>query len=210
MLCGFARLLEGLLTEPDFAHALFQKITGIIGPSLERYLDLVGPYIEVVKMGDDLGGQENALMSPAVYRRMIKPYHQELFQLIKQRSQAHVFLHTCGSILKLLPDLLDAGVEILNPVQVSAQNMDTHHLKSEFGERLSFWGAIDTQHILPKGTVDEVKEEVQKRISDLAPNGGYIVAPVHNVQADVPAENVIAMYRSAREFGQYPAGVHSH
>lgn len=210
MLCGFARMLEGLLTEPDFVNAVFQKVTGIVGSSLEHYLDLVGPYIQVVKMGDDLGGQENALMSPAVYRRTIKPYHQELFQLIKQRSPARVFLHTCGSIYKLLPDLLDAGVEILNPVQVSAQNMDTQRLKSEFGDRLSFWGAIDTQHVLPKGSVENVKEEVQKRIADLAMGGGYVVAPVHNVQADVPAENIIAMYRAAREFGRYPLPVPSH
>jgi len=207
MLCGFARMLEGLITEPEFVHAVFEKVTGIVGSSLEHYLDLVGPYIEVVKIGDDLGGQENALMSPAVYRRTIKPYHQKLFQLIKQRSSAHVFLHTCGSIYKLLPDLLDAGVEILNPVQVSAHNMDTQRLKSEFGDRLSFWGAIDTQQVLPKGTEADVREEVQKRITDLAGNGGYIVAPVHNVQADVPAENVIAMYRTAREFGHYPLSV---
>ena len=152
MLCGFERMLEGLLTEPDFVHAVFQKVTSIVRTSLEKYLDLVGPNILVVKMGDDLGGQENALMSPAAYRRMLKPYHQELFQLIKQRSPARVFLHTCGSIYKLLPDLLDAGVEILNPVQVSAANMDTQRLKSEFGDRLSFWGAIDTQHVLPHGT----------------------------------------------------------
>ncbi|HEX7556188.1 MAG TPA: uroporphyrinogen decarboxylase family protein, partial [Leptolinea sp.] len=105
---------------------------------------------------------------------------------------------------KLLPDLLDAGVEILNPVQVSAANMDTKRLKSEFGDQLSFWGAIDTQHVLPNGSAEDVKEEVIKRITDLGLGGGYIVAPVHNIQADVPAENIIAMYRSAREFGRYP------
>jgi uroporphyrinogen decarboxylase len=143
-------------------------------------------------------------MSPATYRKMIKPYHQEIFHLIKTRSSARVFLHTCGSIYKLLPELVDAGVDILNPVQVSAKGMDTKRLKAEFGDRLTFWGAIDTQHVLPHGSVDDVRLEVLQRIADLGPGGGYVVAPVHNVQGDVPAENVVAMYQSARQFGCYP------
>ncbi len=203
-LCGFARMLEGLLAEPEFVHAVFRKITDIIKASLDRYLTLVGPYIQVVKMGDDLGAQDNALMSPNTYRKVIKPYHQELFQFIKQRTAARVFLHTCGAVYKLLPDLVDAGVEILNPVQVSAKDMDTQRLKVDFGDRLSFWGAIDTQHVLPNGSIEEVEGEVCRRIADLAPGGGFVVAPVHNVQADVPAENVLAMYRSARRLGHYP------
>jgi uroporphyrinogen decarboxylase len=143
-------------------------------------------------------------MSPNTYRKVIKPYHQELFHFIKQRTSARVFLHTCGSVYKLLPDLVDAGVEILNPVQVSAKDMDTQRLKHEFGDRLSFWGAIDTQHVLPKGSESDVEREVFRRIADLAPGGGYVLAPVHNVQADVPAENVVTMYRSARRVGRYP------
>jgi uroporphyrinogen decarboxylase len=203
-LCGFARMLEGLLSEPEFVHAVFRKITDIVKASLARYLTLVGPYLQVVKMGDDLGAQDNALMSPNTYRKTIKPYHQELFQFIRQNSPARVFLHTCGSVYKLLPDLIDAGVEILNPVQVSARDMDTQRLKREYGDRLSFWGAIDTQQVLPKGSMDEVRDEVSRRIADLAPGGGYVVAPVHNVQADVPAENVLTLYRTARQVGRYP------
>jgi uroporphyrinogen decarboxylase len=204
MLCGFARMLEGLAIDQEFAHAVFRKITDIILASLEHYLDLVGPYIQVVKIGDDLGGQENCLMSPLTYRQTIKPYHQEIFCLIKQRSVARAFLHTCGSVYKLLPELIDAGVDILNPVQVSAKGMDTARLKAEFGDRLVFWGAIDTQHVLPHGTVEDVQIEVKRRVSDLAAGGGYVVAPVHNVQADVPAENVVAMYQTARQVGRYP------
>jgi uroporphyrinogen decarboxylase len=135
---------------------------------------------------------------------MIKPYHQELFRCIHQRSPARVFLHTCGSIYKLLPDLIDAGVDILNPVQVSAKNMDTSRLKSEFGDRLTFWGAIDTQQVLPMGSENDVEQEVHRRITDLALGGGYVLAPVHNIQADVPAENVVTMYRHARQVGRYP------
>lgn len=206
LLCGFTRMLESLVVDPDFTHAVFRKITQIIKASLEQYLSLVGPYIQVVKIGDDLGGQENLLMSPATYRKTIKPYHQEIFRLIKEKSPAKVFLHTCGSMIKLLPDLIDAGVEILNPVQVSAKGMDTQRLKAEFGDRLVFWGAIDTQHVLPHGSVEDVRAEVRRRIQDLGPGGGYIVAPVHNVQADVPAENVVAMYKTARQLGCYPLG----
>jgi uroporphyrinogen decarboxylase len=204
ILCGFKRMLSALLDDVEFVHAVFRKITDIISASLEIYLDLVGPYIEVVKIGDDLGAQDNCLMSPMTYRKTIKPYHQEIFQIIKQRSRAKVFLHTCGAITKLLPDLIDAGVEILNPVQVSARGMDTQILKSEFGDQLVFWGSVDTQHVLPNGSVDEVQEEVKRRILDLAPGGGYVLAPVHNVQGDVPAQNVIAMYRAALQYGGYP------
>jgi uroporphyrinogen decarboxylase len=150
-------------------------------------------------MGDDLGVQNNAMMSPATYQRMVKPYHHEAFKLIKRYTEAKVFLHSCGSVYKLLPDLIDAGVEILNPVQVSAKDMDTQRLKREFGDRLSFWGAIDTQHVLPYGSPDEVRAEVERRIRDLAPGGGYVLAPVHNIQADVPPINVISMYQHARQ-----------
>jgi uroporphyrinogen decarboxylase len=209
LMCGFSYMLQSLLSEPEFVHALFRKITGIIQMSLELYLDQVGPFIDVVKIGDDLGSQDNALMSPLTYRKMIKPYHQEIFQLIKQRSAAHAFLHSCGAVVKLLPDLVDAGVEILNPVQVSAKGMDTQLLKADFGDRLTFWGAIDTQHVLPHGTPEMVAAEVRRRIADLGPGGGYVVAPVHNVQGDVPAENVLAMYTTARAAGSYPLGLTS-
>lgn len=203
-LCGFARLLEGLLREPDFVHALLRRITDLCKTALGHYLDLVGPYIQIIKMGDDLGTQNGPQMSPKTYRHVIRPYHQELFQFIKERSHARIFLHTCGSVYRLLPDLVDAGVEVLNPVQVSARDMDTRRLKAEFGDRLTFMGAIDTQRVLPFGTVDQVRAEVERRIADLGPGGGYILAPVHNIQADVPPENLVTMYRHARQVGRYP------
>jgi uroporphyrinogen decarboxylase len=203
-LCGFTRMLEGLLLAPEFVHAVLRRITDLCKLSLGRYLDLVGPYIQIIKMGDDLGTQNGPQMSPATYRQVIKPYHQELFRFIKERTDARIFLHTCGSVYRLLPDLIDAGVEILNPVQVSARDMDTRRLKVEFGDRLTFMGAIDTQRVLPFGSVEEVQEEVERRISHLGPGGGFILAPVHNVQADVPPENLIAMYRHARKVGRYP------
>lgn len=206
-LCGFRRMLEGLLLEPEFVHALLRRITDLCKLALGRYLDLVGPYIQIIKMGDDLGTQNGPQMSPKTYREVIKPYHQELFRFIKERTEARIFLHTCGSVYRLLPDLIDAGVEVLNPVQVSARDMDTRRLKAEFGDRLTFMGAIDTQRVLPFGSVKEVQAEVERRIAHLGPGGGYIVAPVHNVQADVPPENLVAMYRHARLVGRYPLSI---
>ncbi len=203
-LCGFERMLEGLLREPGFVHAVLRRVTDLSKLALSRYLDLVGPYIQIIKMGDDLGTQNGPQMSPKTYRQIIKPYHQELFDVIRERTQAHIFLHSCGSIYRLLPDLVDAGVQILNPVQVSARDMDTRRLKAEFGDRLTFMGAIDTQHVLPFGSTGDVKREVERRIQDLGPGGGYILAPVHNVQADVPPENLVTMYRHARLVGRYP------
>jgi uroporphyrinogen decarboxylase len=155
-------------------------------------------------MGDDLGTQNGPQMSPKTYRKVIKPYHQELFAFVRERTEARIFLHTCGSVYRLLPDLIEAGVEILNPVQVSARDMDTRRLKAEYGDRLTFMGAIDTQRVLPFGSVEDVQAEVERRIAHLGPGGGYILAPVHNVQADVPPENLIAMYRHARQVGRYP------
>ncbi len=203
-LCGFERMLTSLVAAPEFVHAVLRRMTDIAKAAIGRYLDLVGPYIQVIKMGDDLGAQNGPLMSPKTYRAVVKPYHKELFDLIHERTSARVFLHTCGSVYRLLPDLIDAGVEVLNPVQVSAADMDTRRLKAEFGDRLSFMGAIDTQRVLPFGTPEEVKQEVERRIADLGPNGGFILAPVHNVQADVSPENLVTMYRHAHEIGSYP------
>jgi uroporphyrinogen decarboxylase len=204
LLCGYARMLEGLVSDPEFVHAVFRKITDVVLIQLRQFLALAGSTLEVVKIGDDLGGQQNCLMSPATYRQTIKPYHQEIFNCIHQNSPAKAFLHTCGSVMKMLPDLVDAGVEILNPVQVSAKGMDTAILKRDFGSKLTFWGAVDTQWALPHGSQEDVKAEVHRRIQDLGPGGGYVVAPVHYVQSDVPAENVITMYQAALEYGRYP------
>lgn len=200
---GLQRALEGLLLEPEFMHALLRRITDACKAALGHYLDAVGPYLQIIKLADDLGAQDGPEMSPAVYRRIIKPYHTELFDFVKARTPARLFFHTCGSVYRLLPDLIDAGIEVLNPVQVSAKDMDTARLKAEFGDRLSFMGAIDTQWALPFGTIEDVKREVEHRIADLAPGGGYILCPVHNVQSDVPPENLVAMFHHAQVVGKY-------
>jgi uroporphyrinogen decarboxylase len=130
------------------------------------------------------------------------------FNLVRKSTSAFVWLHSCGSVYRLLPDIIDLGVDIINPVQVAAKDMDTSVLGREYGNHLTFWGGIDTQRVLPKGTTTEVKDEVKRRIGDLAPGGGYVLAAVHNLQPDVPLENILSMYGAAKEYGVYPISLH--
>jgi uroporphyrinogen decarboxylase len=160
-----------------------------------------------LRCSDDLGSQESLLMSPQMYREMIKPYHREFFGAIHEHSDAKVFYHCCGAVAPLIDDFIDVGVDILNPVQVSCNGMDTAALKERFGDRISFCGAVDSQRVLPRGTIEDVRAETRRRIGDLSPGGGYLLAAVHNIQADVPPENIAAMYAAGEEFGHYPISV---
>jgi len=204
MLRGFERLLMDLLVNPELIHILFRRVLDIRKAMVGQYLELVGRYLDVVYVADDLAIQVGPLISLDTYRRMIKPYQREYFQFIKQRTPAKLFYHCCGNVVPLLEDFIEIGVDIINPVQVSARDMDSKALKEKFGNRICFWGGIDTQHVLPYGSQEEVKEEVRRRIKDLAPGGGYVLAPVHNVQPDVPPENLCAMFEEASRIGRYP------
>ena len=169
----------------------------------EFVLDEVGDYVDVVSFPEDLGFQDRPFMRPELYRAKVKPYHRRLVEAIKSKTRAKVLIHSDGAVYRLIGDLIDIGVDALNPVQVSARDMDSARLKAEFGANMSFWGGIDTHHVLPAGTPEDVREEVKTRIGDLARGGGYVVGPVHNIQAEVPAENIVAMYDSALEYGYY-------
>lgn len=205
MLRGVEQWMLDLAGDPDFALALMRKITDLMKASVIQLLEEAGDSIDVLVTGDDLGSQTSTLISPKMYRRLIKPFHVELMGEIKKRTRAKIFYHSDGNIYSLLPDLIEIGVDLLNPVQVNAGDMgDTARLKREFGERLSFCGAIDTGWVLPSGTPDDVRAEVRRRIKDLAPGGGYILASVHCIQPDVPVENVIAMLDEAKVAGKYP------
>ncbi len=202
---GIEQWMVDLAGDPDFAVALMRKITDLMQASVIQLLEEAGDYIDVLITGDDLGGQTSTLISPTMYRRLIKPFHMELMAAIKQRTKAKIFYHSDGNIYSLLGDLIEIGVDLLNPVQVSAGDMgDTARLKREFGDRLSFCGAIDTGRVLPFGTPADVRAEVRRRIQDLAPGGGYILASVHCIQPDVPLENVLAMLDEAQVAGKYP------
>ena len=205
MLRGMNEWFCDLGGDHRFVHALMRKLTDLQRAGAEKLLEEAGEWIDVVVTGDDLGGQTSPLLSPAMYRELIKPYHVELMHAIRSRTPARIFYHSDGNIYPLLGDLVEIGIDILNPVHVSAGEMgDTARLKREFGDRLCFCGAIDTQHVLPHGTTEDVRREVRRRIADLAPGGGYIAAAVHCIQPDVPPENVVAMCDELVAAGQYP------
>ncbi len=180
------------------------RLTELHLETLSRLLPKVRGYVQVLVVGDDLGMQTRPQMSPEMYRELFLPRHKRIYQYAREQGDAHIFLHSCGSIYDLIPDLIEAGVEILNPVQTSAEGMDPERLKREFGRDLTFWGGgCDTQHILPHGTPEEVREDVRRRLEIFMPGGGYVWNQVHNVMADVPPENVEAMLEAAYEFGRY-------
>ncbi|HSB69721.1 MAG TPA: uroporphyrinogen decarboxylase family protein [Candidatus Methylomirabilis sp.] len=199
---GYAAALEDLLAAPDFVGAFMDRYADFWVRMTERALQEVGDLVDLAMFGDDLGTQHGPVMSPALYRRLIKPCHGRMVQAVK-RFDKPVLLHTCGSVAAFIPDLIEVGFDALHPIQVSARDMDSARLKREFGQDITFWGAIDTQRVLPMGTPEDVRQEVQRRIADLGPGGGYVLGAVHNVQAEVPPQNILAMVEAAREFGRY-------
>ncbi len=203
MLLGFQRALTDIVGDEEFMHAFFEKVLDISLTATRRFLEITGPYLTAIRTSDDLGTQDSLLMSPATYRKMIQGVHKRYFALIKEYTDATIFFHCDGNITGVIDDLLEAGIEALNPIQVSALD-DPAALKTKYGERLSFWGCIDTHHVLPFGTPDDVREEVRLRIRQFGEGGGFVAASVHNIQADVPPENIVAMCDAVHEFGVYP------
>ena len=202
---GWSNFMMDLAVNQSFANDLMDKLVEVHLTNLKMYLQAVGDYIQIIQMGDDLGTQNGPQLSPDMYRELIKPRHQKIYQYVKQHSSVYVFLHSCGSIYDLIPDLIDAGVDILNPVQTSAAKMEPEKLKSEFGTQLTFWGGgVDTQTVLPNGTPEEIAEHVQERLRVFAPGGGFVFNQVHNIQANVPPENIVAAYETAIKYRDYP------
>jgi uroporphyrinogen decarboxylase len=201
---GLESFFIALVKEPSFADRLMDRITDIYIESCNNYLDQVGEYLDVFTYWDDVNGQDGWLISPDLYREMIKPKQRHLLEAIKRKTDAKIYYHGCGAVYELIPDLIELGFDILNPVQVSARGMDTERLKKEYGDDIVFWGGgVDTQHVLPFGTPEEVADEVRRRIDDLAPGGGFVFAAVHNIQAFVPPENIVAAFETALEYGGY-------
>ena len=200
---GFAEWMEDLLINPVLAEAVMEHTLMVAAGTAESLLEEVGEYVDVVLFPDDMGFQDRPYVRPELYRQKIKPYHRRLVEAIKSKTKAKVLMHSDGSVYGIIPDLIDVGIDALNPVQVSANDMDSQRLKAEFGDSLCFWGAIDTHWALPTGTPEDVRNEVKTRMRDLAPGGGYVMASVHNIQADVPPENIVAMFDSALEYGRY-------
>jgi uroporphyrinogen decarboxylase len=203
-LVGLETWLLALSENPEFVEALLDRVLGVLRDMHGAYLDRVGSLLDVVTVWDDYGTQDSTLISPAMWRRLVKPRLAELVATIKEKTPAPVAIHSCGSLGPILDDLVDVGIDVLNPIQVSARGMDPSELKSRYGRRLTFWGAIDTQHVLPHGNPAEVAGAIYQTIQALAPGGGYILAAVHNIQPGVPPENVIAMFDTTRRAGRYP------
>ncbi len=204
MLRGFNEFIIDLIKNPKFACKIMDIIMDFYEKILNETLIIIGKYIDIVTITDDLSFQQGPIIPIDIYRKYIKPKHKKLIETIKSKANVKIFIHCCGSASYFYEDFIDIGIDIVNPVQVSAKNMDTKILKEKYGNKLCFWGAIDTQKVLPFGSIKDVEKEVKKRISDLAPEGGYILAPVHNIQADVPPENIIKMYEIAKKYGKYP------
>ncbi len=204
---GLEAFLLNMGLHPEFAVALLEKIAEQCKALMGIFLQELGDNVDIIKIGDDLGTQQSLMMSPKMYREMLKPIHADYIRFIKERTRAKVFFHTDGDVEPLIEDFIEMGVDILNPIQTSAGRMaDLASLKSRYGDRITFCGAIDTHRILPFATPDEVRKEVKRVIQALAPGGGFMLGAVHTVMNDVPAENVLAMVDAVEEFGHYPIG----
>jgi uroporphyrinogen decarboxylase len=207
-ICWYLRGLEqwfnDVLVQPEFCEALMDQTLKFWLDWFRAFLDEVGDVVDVIMIGDDLTGQQGPLFHPSFYRRVVKPRHKQLVQYIRLRTRAKIWYHTCGACGEYIPDLLDNGVQVLNPVQLSAKGMDPVALKAKYGHQLVFWGGgCDSQHILPRGTPGEVAAEVRRNVEAFKPGGGYVFNNVHNIQGDVPPENVLAMFDAAYERGFY-------
>ena len=202
ILRGFDTFMMDLVGDKPLAHRLMERQVDAYIERVDQYVDAVGPYVDIIQVNDDLGMQSGTQLRPDHYREMVKPHHQRLWRHIKDRSGKPLLLHSCGSVYDVIPDLIEMGIDGLNPVQVSAANMDSEKLKTEFGSELTFWGGgCDTQSVLSRGTVQEVRDEVRRRVDDLAPGGGFVFCQVHNIQADVPVDNILAMYQELGTLG---------
>jgi len=207
-ICWYLRGLErwflDMVENPAFCEALLDRTSRFWVDWMEGFLGEVGGLLDVIMIGDDLAGQDGPLFSPSFYRSVVKPRQRAVIDAIRRRTGARIWYHTCGSCLDLIPDLLDNGIDILNPVQIGARSMDPAVLKKRFGKRLVFWGGgIDSQHILPFATPEQVRAETRRNIKTLMPGGGYVFANVHNIQAGTPPENVVALYEEAYRSGFY-------
>lgn len=204
-LMGMEHFFPHLVDNLDFAQALLTKIAELCKTLMGHFLDELGENVDIIKIGDDLGMQDGLLISPKMYRRILKPIHADYIAFIKERTKAKVFFHTDGDVFDLIDDFIEIGVDILNPIQTSAGKMaNLEELKRRYGKKLCFCGALDTYRVLPYGTPQEVREEVRRVIQILGPGGGYLVAAVHTILDEVPAENVLAMADAVEAFGYYP------
>lgn len=190
-----------LATDPELVHRFLDRATDVYMRRLELYLEAVGPYIDIILFSDDYGMQTGPQISPAMFHEFFKPRHQRIWRRAKELAPVKVLLHSCGGIADLLPDMIDAGLDAVNPVQISSKGMEPERLKAQFGDQIVFWGGgCDTHRVLPFLSPEEVREHVLRNLDALVPGGGYVFQQVHNVMADVPPANVVAMFDAVAEW----------
>jgi len=171
---------------------------------MNGFLTEAGDLLDIIMIGDDLTGQDGPMFAPQFYRDVVRPRQQRIIDTIKRRTKAKIWYHTCGDCSEYIPDFIDMGVDILNPVQINTRGMDPKILKSKYGKNLVFWGGgIDSQRVLPFASPERIRQEVKKNVEIFKPGGGYVFNNVHNIQPGVPPQNMVAMYEAAHEFGFY-------
>lgn len=199
-MCGFDDFLLRMAMEPEFVTAFFEHVYAYQKDAIDLYYSLLGPYLHVTTSGDDFGTQRAPFLSPRMFGELVAPYYDRRIALTAQYTDAAYFHHTCGAVFPLIPRLIESGVRILNPMQPNAAQMEPERLKAAYGEQLTFWGGVDTQWVLPSGDAERVRTHVRELLSVFGREGGYVFAPAHVLQKDVPARSVLAMYEAAREF----------
>ncbi|MFR8547604.1 MAG: uroporphyrinogen decarboxylase family protein [Lachnospiraceae bacterium] len=201
---GYENFLVNLYTEPELTEYYLDKLTDAYIVMMERYLDAVGDYVQIVQSNDDFGSQNGMLISPELYRKYFKPRHAKINAAIKKKNKnVHISLHSCGSIYPIMGDIIESGFDILNPVQKECANMDPVQIKKEFGDKLTIWGgACSTQTTMTHGTVDDIIKEAQDMIKVYAPGGGFVFGAIHNIQADIVPEKITALFETALKYGK--------
>jgi uroporphyrinogen decarboxylase len=201
---GLERWFMDMMENPAFCEALLDRVLKFWLDYYRGFMKQIGDIVDVVMIGDDLAGQSGPLFPPEFYRAVVKPRQKTLVQHIRSLTPAKIWYHSCGGVVEYIPDLMDNGIHILNPVQITAQGMDPDFLKKHFGKKLVFWGGgIDSQHILPFASPEVVRDHVKANMQAFKAGGGYVFNNVHNIQAGVPPENILAMYEAAYEYGAY-------
>ncbi|MCK5669920.1 hypothetical protein KAI10_00920, partial [Candidatus Bathyarchaeota archaeon] len=198
---GMDTFLLNLAMHPEFALALLRKHLELSKTLMGHVLRELGENVDIIKIGDDLGTQDSLMISPGMYREMLGPMHAEFIRFIKERTSAKVLFHTDGDVFDLIPDFIEMGVDILNPIQPSAKGKEPAGMKRDFGDALCFHGALDIQTVLSRGTPDQVRAEVERLCDILGPGGGFILAPTNNIMPETPVENILALYGTSRETG---------
>ena len=201
---GFNKFVEDMYFRPKIANAILDKVKDVLIQMYGMMLDQIGDHCTLVGVADDMGGQTSGFLNLDTYRKFIKPRHQEIYDFIRKKTAGKIYLHSCGNVDMYINDFIEEGIDVLNPVQPECPNMDLKDLKDKYGDKITFCGGVNSQRVLPRGTPADVKAEVIRVIQAAANGGGFIVAPGHIIQPDVPPWNVCALYDSVIKHGQYP------